>query len=551
MRYPAAAAVGLIAATTTAVAGGPELFEVNRQPGTLVTWFTATGTVPQSALPPGRFQKVDGRWIRFIALRADGAALSWRVDGLGGINSDFNLRPGPYKDVKISDNMLLLQKLDETWDAFRPPNEGGGIFSPPIPPLQFQRADCGIYFGAGLDFKGEIWAWGQNNLGQLEVPAGPFIDVACLQSTVAGLRADGTVELWGEFPGVIKAPGVVRIKSGTNSLFGQTATGELICLRACNPALLPDSPVLDFDPRDGDSGIAWLMPDGEGFMAPGIMLPGRWQDITTAGGEAMAVVDTDCVGSGFYDRSEIAAGLLSDCNDNLVPDACESGRHIVRAAEWSGDLVGGKPLEVEFEALRPAWRGVRIDVEARGDLLGASRFLTVEIGDSKTSWQLFGTTGKACWQLGRAWDSIVLTPADFDAILGDGDSTTIRFIPSSAVNSSNCEAGGLWIRMEYVADAPFDCTGSGRDDTCDIALGLVEDLDGNGIPDCCELGIPCFPNACPADINGDGVVNGADIAILLGAWGPAGSSGTADLNGDGVVNGADLATMLGSWGQCD
>jgi len=27
-------------------------------------------------------------------------------------------------------------------------------------------------------------------------------------------------------------------------------------------------------------------------------------------------------------------------------------------------------------------------------------------------------------------------------------------------------------------------------------------------------------NPCPADLNGDGVVNAADLATLLGSWGP-------------------------------
>ncbi|MFM7133157.1 MAG: hypothetical protein ACKO0W_02445 [Planctomycetota bacterium] len=47
------------------------------------------------------------------------------------------------------------------------------------------------------------------------------------------------------------------------------------------------------------------------------------------------------------------------------------------------------------------------------------------------------------------------------------------------------------------------------------------------------------------DLDGNGVVNGADLAILLGSWGTA---GPGDLNGDGVVNGADLAILLGNWG---
>lgn len=48
----------------------------------------------------------------------------------------------------------------------------------------------------------------------------------------------------------------------------------------------------------------------------------------------------------------------------------------------------------------------------------------------------------------------------------------------------------------------------------------------------------------PADLNADGVVNGADLSILLGDWG---GKGIADLNGDGIVNGADLSIMLGDW----
>ncbi len=49
------------------------------------------------------------------------------------------------------------------------------------------------------------------------------------------------------------------------------------------------------------------------------------------------------------------------------------------------------------------------------------------------------------------------------------------------------------------------------------------------------------------DINGDGVVNGADLGLLLGAWGPVGAGNPADLNGDGIVNGADLGLLLGNW----
>jgi len=50
------------------------------------------------------------------------------------------------------------------------------------------------------------------------------------------------------------------------------------------------------------------------------------------------------------------------------------------------------------------------------------------------------------------------------------------------------------------------------------------------------------------DLNGDGLVDGADLAILLGQWG---ADGPADLNGDGVVDGADLALLLGLWSSVE
>jgi len=50
----------------------------------------------------------------------------------------------------------------------------------------------------------------------------------------------------------------------------------------------------------------------------------------------------------------------------------------------------------------------------------------------------------------------------------------------------------------------------------------------------------------PADLNGDGVVSGIDLATLLSNWG---GSGAGDINGDGIISGPDLAAILSSWGQ--
>jgi hypothetical protein len=48
------------------------------------------------------------------------------------------------------------------------------------------------------------------------------------------------------------------------------------------------------------------------------------------------------------------------------------------------------------------------------------------------------------------------------------------------------------------------------------------------------------------DLNGDGVVDGTDLSLVLGFWGT--DSAVADINLDGLVNGIDLSIVLGFWG---
>jgi hypothetical protein len=64
---------------------------------------------------------------------------------------------------------------------------------------------------------------------------------------------------------------------------------------------------------------------------------------------------------------------------------------------------------------------------------------------------------------------------------------------------------------------------------------------GQHFVDCLEYDLV---TALPGDLNGDGAVNGADLAILLGAWA---NSADGDLNGDGNTDGADLVILLGAW----
>jgi hypothetical protein len=98
-------------------------------------------------------------------------------------------------------------------------------------------------------------------------------------------------------------------------------------------------------------------------------------------------------------------------------------------------------------------------------------------------------------------------------------------------------ADGLGIdRAVFCFEGPFqDCDEDQIPDAFAITLGLAPDENLDGRIDWCG----------PAeDLNADGSVDAADLAILLDAWGTA---GPGDLDGDGIVGATDLAALLSAW----
>ena len=65
-----------------------------------------------------------------------------------------------------------------------------------------------------------------------------------------------------------------------------------------------------------------------------------------------------------------------------------------------------------------------------------------------------------------------------------------------------------------------------------------------GIDDFKVEGVACS-TANPADLDGNGAVDGGDLGLLLAGWG----SSSPDLTGDGLVDGSDLGLLLAAWGS--
>ena len=92
----------------------------------------------------------------------------------------------------------------------------------------------------------------------------------------------------------------------------------------------------------------------------------------------------------------------------------------------------------------------------------------------------------------------------------------------------------------YAGLTGVNCNANGRSDVCDILDGTSDDANGNGIPDECE---------CVWDLDGDTKVGVTDLLDLLSRRGtdPGAPPG---IDGNAIVDVADLSALLANWGPC-
>ncbi|MCH2145797.1 MAG: FAD-binding protein [Phycisphaerales bacterium] len=112
---------------------------------------------------------------------------------------------------------------------------------------------------------------------------------------------------------------------------------------------------------------------------------------------------------------------------------------------------------------------------------------------------------------------------------------------------------GAWTNAEVMGTRIPESLRTGRPSGADwtAAVRQFDRFDPHGVfmnPFLAQLLVDGSDGACPADLDGDGLVGGGDLTTLLGVWGTA--DPVADLDGDGTISGGDLTALLGKWGPC-
>jgi len=361
---------------------------------------------------------------------------------------------------------------------------------------------------------------------------------------------------------------------GTDSVF----THEGLLYRGTDPAPGIDDRFLTFNsrPRMAPDGTAWWiagLTDTPGGSTNGRALyvctdPSSPSTSTTplvVSGEMIDEFTIGNTGIGFgYDISEDSSNWIAELTMAGVPTSSNAfvgvnkelklrqgdpvddddpttwasfrSPSVNNNGDWviAGNTNGGPTAEREFLAVNGKILIRRGDTIDGVELLGnwAIRWASINnLGNVAYIWEGgSGASVSGAMFVGHISDlpgsssAIAVIGEDFDSS-GDGiaDVTLIDFKASAVISPGIDFSDHPWIFTEVTLRNIATL------ETFDAIVRFSIPSDG-----------PC------ADLDGSGTVDGADLGILLEAWGSAG--GPADLNGDGIVDGADLGILLEAWG---
>ena len=284
----------------------------------------------------------------------------------------------------------------------------------------------------------------------------------------------------------INNDGVIVGYWGTSELFvhhyaTKWVDGELIDLNDLIPA---DSGWVLHEATDiNESGQivgTGINPDGDGhgfLLTPCDFSGGPGEDCDDNG--VPDECQSDCNGNGSPDVCDIADGISGDCDGDNVPDECDFGPPITQQPASQEVVVG------DFVVFQVSAIGLQLGYQWRKD--------GIELSDTE---RIVGTQTSAL---------IILD-------VQPGDAAEYDCVVTDLLDSSCSFSDSATLTVIVTCPPDFDCDG-------DVdAFDLAQLLGAWGpCPEPCTPGEPA--DTCPADLNGDCTVEAFDLALLLGAWG--------------------------------
>ena len=273
-------------------------------------------------------------------------------------------------------------------------------------------------------------------------------------------------------------------------------------------------------------------PMGVQFFGAGIALDGNWMMISSNDR-----VDVYQRSGGLWEYSQTLVSGAPPASSAFGPRiAMHADRAAIASSEgvrtyrrqgndWTPTTIVTPP------GATPAMFGIDLDLDAERLLVGShsGAFVYRRSGDE--------------WAYDRTLTAPGIEPED-----EFGDDVAL-WGDAAFVGAPNRLNSALSTGVAYLFTGLLDdCNDNGSPDYCDIASGFTVDADRDGVPDECQA-------HCPADIDGDGVINFGDLNIVLSAFNACAGDpiyiASADIDADGCVDFGDVNTVLGLFnGPC-
>lgn len=388
-----------------------------------------------------------------------------------------------------------------------PPELAGGKQGDPLDPAVAIAA--GDRFSLALLESGAIACWGaaiEDEVCEIpqeaQDPSNPAVRILAQGTTCVAILQDGTIITWG---GAVYWPGD-NLPENAN-IVDATISPQYDTQNTSPPSLA----VLLADGRYVDAGgiltFDELNPCEAIFPGPStviLLADGRWEfrgdvssgsfpipgdagstrppvSMATGGRHYLITIPlpADCDQDGVPDHEEIAMDPNLDCDGDGRLDACRPASH------WfEGGAIAAEGVDLDLSELPFSEVPVVVSVEATGDLDALNEFLIFDWNGGAIA-TAFGETGSQEPCEART-DDFWIDPRIWNQADADGH-RVLTVSPSLSVDPDACANSGFDITFALDASPPFrDCNGNGIEDDCEIADGLVPDVDGDQTPDECQ-----------------------------------------------------------------
>ena len=364
---------------------------------------------------------------------------------------------------------------------------------------------------------------------------------------------------------------------------------------------------------NASDNIAVLLNNGDGTFAPHVLYSAGDQPAAIVLGDLDGDSDLDLAVANFL--GDDLSVFLNNGDGTFAPHvlyAAEDGPSGVAAGDLDGDLDLDLAVANQFDDSVSLFFNNGDGTFAPQGKLPVPYAIDLAIGDLDGDYDLdLAVLSLIDWVFvhrnlgdGTDWTIIVYAVGDTPNYIAMGDLDRDQDLDLVTVNAGSLDASILLNNGDgtFASDVPVDL-GSHPGG---LALGDLDadfDLDlvvvNSTTDEVLMLPNSCALQACFADLDDNGFVNAADLAQLLGAWGPCnpccvplGAPGcgftpceacvcnlfsaccdvewdevcaflaviacsescdcdcSADITDDGTVNAFDLAHLLGAWGMC-